>query len=82
MPQPPTEVFRLHSRAFRKQVSVVQCLQCCGPGKKEPLEYAKAVIYQALSQNRKNLAINSFIPTCVSICLEQLGCHWTDFHEI
>jgi hypothetical protein len=26
--------------------------------------------------------INFVMPVCVSICTEQLSCHWTDFHEI
>jgi len=79
MPQPPTQVFRLYSRAFLKQVSLVQCLQCCGPRK---LRISQSRWFLAAFVKLRKVSINSFIPLCVSIWLEHLCCHWTDFYEI
>jgi hypothetical protein len=42
-----------------------------------------AIDFHARSRSfEKRLLASSCLSVCPSICMEQLGSHWTDFHEI
>ena len=53
------------------------------PSSRLVFKFIAPLAFQARSQNcDKRLLASSCLSTCPSVHMEQLGSHWTDFHEI